>query len=100
MEKSLQSFCVKNKVPYNIFQKWYKDTREKVVEVQIDGLPIADSVESSKPFPQSQAVSERRNDNSVRIMIDIRMTNGMHIWQRNLNNSELKTLVEKLEGLC
>ena len=31
--ESLQSFCVKNKVPYNIFQKWYKDTRKKVVEV-------------------------------------------------------------------
>ena len=37
--ESLQSFCVKNKVPYNIFQKWYKDTRKKVVEVQIDGVP-------------------------------------------------------------
>ena len=31
--ESLQSFCVKNKVPYNIFQKWYRDTRKKVVEV-------------------------------------------------------------------
>ena len=31
--ESLQSFCVTNKVPYNIFQKWYKDTRKKVVEV-------------------------------------------------------------------
>lgn len=51
--ESLQSFCVKNKVPYNIFQKWYKDTRKKVVEVQIDGLLIADSGENSKPFPQS-----------------------------------------------
>lgn len=29
--ESLQSFCVKNKVPYNIFQKWFKDTRKKVV---------------------------------------------------------------------
>ena len=98
--ESLRSFCVKNKVPYNIFQKWYKDTRKKVVEVRMDGLPIADSGESSKPFSQSQAVSERRNDNPVRIMIDIRMTNGMHIRQRNLNYSELKTLVEKPEGLC
>ena len=58
--ESLQSFCVKNKVPYNIFQKWYKDIRKKVVEVQIDGIPVADSGESSKPFPRSQAVSERR----------------------------------------
>ena len=26
----LQSFCVKNKIPYKQFHKWYKDTREKV----------------------------------------------------------------------
>ena len=25
--ESIQSFCVKNKVPYNIFSKWYKDTQ-------------------------------------------------------------------------
>ena len=30
--ESLQSFCVKNKVPYNIFQKWFKDTWKKVVD--------------------------------------------------------------------
>ena len=28
-----------HKVPYNIFQKWFKDTRKKVVEVQVDGAP-------------------------------------------------------------
>ena len=28
--ESLQSFCMKHKVPYNIFQKWYKDTRKKI----------------------------------------------------------------------
>lgn len=35
----LKSFYVKNKVPYNIFQKWFKDIRKKVVEVQIDSVP-------------------------------------------------------------
>ena len=35
--QSLQSFCLNNNVPYNIFSKWYKDTRRKVVAVQIDG---------------------------------------------------------------
>lgn len=35
--KSLQSFCVKNKVPYNIFQKWFKNTCKNVVEVQVTG---------------------------------------------------------------
>ncbi len=33
------SFCKRNKVSYNIFQKWYKDTRNKIVEVQVDGIP-------------------------------------------------------------
>ena len=47
--ESLQSFCVKNKVPYNIFQKWYKDTRNKVVEVQIDGVPEIGRGEKPKP---------------------------------------------------
>ena len=37
--ESIQHFCVKNKVPYNIFSKWYKDTREQIVEVQVAGRP-------------------------------------------------------------
>ena len=37
--ESIQSFCVKNKVPYNIFSKWYKDTRKQIVEVKVDGRP-------------------------------------------------------------
>ena len=36
---SLQSFCLTNNVLYNIFYKWYKDTRRKIVEVQVDGVP-------------------------------------------------------------
>ena len=46
--ESLQSFCVKNKVPYNIFQKWFKDTRKKVVEVQVDGAPEITHEEKTK----------------------------------------------------
>lgn len=40
--ESVQSFCKRNKVPYNIFQKWYKDTHKKIVEVQVDGMPDAE----------------------------------------------------------
>ena len=36
--ESLQSFCVKNKVPYNIFQKWFKDTRRKVLKSKLMAL--------------------------------------------------------------
>ena len=32
---SIGQFCSRNKVPYNIFYKWYKDTRNKIVEVKV-----------------------------------------------------------------
>ncbi len=58
--ESLQSFCVKNKVPYNIFQKWYRDTRKKVVEVQVDGVPVIGHEEKSSAIDQPQPVSPGR----------------------------------------
>ena len=56
--ESLQSFCVKNKVPYNIFQKWYRDTRKKVVEVQVDGAPHIDR----RMPPADEQVGEQIDD--------------------------------------
>ena len=41
---SIEQFCSRNKVPYNIFYKWYKDTRNKIVEVKVDGKPSANPV--------------------------------------------------------
>ena len=29
--ESIQRFCHRNNVPYNLFEKWYKDTRHRVV---------------------------------------------------------------------
>ncbi len=81
----LQSFCVKNKVPYNIFQKWFKDTRKKVVEVRIDGAPVTSHEEKCKTDAQPQPVSQSRTDNPVRIWIDIRISNGLHLSQKNLS---------------
>ena len=98
--ESLQSFCVKNKVPYNIFQKWYKDTRKKVIEVQIDGVPEIGHEEKSKTSDQPQAASQSRKDNPVRIWIDIRISTGLHLSQKNLSYQDLVRMVEKLEGLC
>lgn len=27
------------KVPYNLFDKWYRDTRHRIVKVRFDGVP-------------------------------------------------------------
>ena len=98
--ESLQSFCVKNKVPYNIFQKWFKDTRKKVVEVQIDGAPVVSPEEQPAPVAHPASVSPLSTANPVRLWIDIRTSNGLHLSQKNLSYHDLVRMVEKLEVLC
>ena len=98
--ESLQSFCVKHKVPYNIFQKWFKDTRKQVVEVQVDGAPTITHEETTKTNDQPKSVSKSSTENPVRIWIDIRISNGLHLSQKNLSYQDLVRMVEKLEGLC
>ena len=94
---SIQDFCVRNKVPYNIFSKWYKDTRKEIVEVAVDGRP---SEEGASPAVPSHSRQQSAPSTPVRILVDIRMSNGLYITQKNLNYQELVKLVEKLEGLC
>lgn len=93
--ESILSFCNRNKVPYNLFEKWYKDTRHKLVPVQVEGRPSAEQsvIEEAPSAPKLML-------DSVRIMVDIRMTNGIHIQQRDLDFDGLKRLVGKLEVLC
>ena len=96
----LQSFCLKNKVPYDIFQKWFKDTRKKVVEVKVDGLPVEGGGKvETKPNVQFHDVSPTK-DKPVRIWVDIRISNGLHLSQKNLSYQDLIRMIEKLEGLC
>lgn len=92
---SIDQFCSRNKVPYNIFYKWYKDTRNKIVEVKVDGVPTSAQGESK----QEQTFTVTKSS-CVRILVELRMTNGLHISQKNLSYQELKQLIEKLEGLC
>ena len=93
---SIETFCLKNKVPYNIFSKWYKDTRQKIVEVSVDGLPSADSSPSSR----SPEVTPPKSQGTLRIMVDIAMSNGLRLSQKNLSYQDLRSLIEKLEVLC
>ncbi|WP_197080072.1 hypothetical protein [Bacteroides intestinalis] len=40
-----------NKVPYNLFDKWYKDTRKKLIPVQAFGTPPTDVVSKAASAP-------------------------------------------------
>ena len=114
--ESIQHFCERHKVPYNLFDKWYRDTRHKVVKVKVDGMPTAgpasgpslmesimDEIEphanpserkaewsEDNPKPGSVAYLDQHREeagqkDTVSIMVDIRMSNGMQIRHRNLS---------------
>ncbi len=48
---SIEQFCLAQKVPYNLFQKWYKDTRKKIIPVQVLGAPPIDKDSVEAPVP-------------------------------------------------
>lgn len=109
--ESIQAFCLRRNVPYNLFSKWYKDTRKKIVEVKGDGLPSPSSdtkpvkdgpnekkdalPQSSKPVPPaSPCVRE------TRIWIELRSSNGLHLTRKNMSYQDLVDMVGRLEGIC
>lgn len=94
---SIKQFCSRNKVPYNIFYKWYKDTRNKIVEVKVDGLAASCQKDPKEEAHLPEQSSTETKPSCVRILVELRMTNGLHISQKNLNYQELKQLIE---GLC
>ncbi len=95
--ESIQSFCERHKVPYNLFNKWYKDTRHKLVPVKVHNVPEGDSQEDS----HSEVSGMESGANAhLRILLDLRISNGLHIRQGNLSYDGLKRLVENLEVLC
>lgn len=49
---------------------------------------------------QPKPVSKSSTDYPVRIWIDIRISNGLHLSQKNLSYQDLVRMVEKLEVLC
>lgn len=109
--QSIQSFCLTNNVPYNIFSKWYKDTRRKVVAVQVDGRPTENCTEKlvqsdqdgnlvSNRMEEYPLSKDKAQNSTVRIWLELRMSNGLYLSRKNLSYQELVSMIEKLEGLC
>lgn len=69
----------------------------QVVEVDVSGRPSP--TETDKPKEEGQRQKEETLA-EVRILVDLCVSNGLHLRQKNLSYGQLKRLVEKLEGLC
>lgn len=110
--QSVQSFCLNNNVPYNIFSKWYRDTRRKVVPVQVDGRPTDEEPIEKEQSVQADSgnskelvatVPEKKNNSheeTPRIWVELHLSNGLYLSRKNLNYQGLRQMIEKLEGLC
>ena len=94
---SLQEFCSRNKVPFNLVNKWYKDTRHRIAEVRVAGAP-----QNHEDVPGNNVSDNNchRVGRPLRILLDLRMSNGMQIRRGGMSIEELKKPVSNLEVLC
>ena len=93
---SINDFCLRQGVPYNEFNKWFRKTHKAVVPVEIEGMPTQDSSE----MESSQFTLSNKKRSSGGILVSIQTRDGLHIRRGNLDYRGLVDLVEKLEGLC
>ena len=93
--ESIRNFCFRNEVPYNLFDKWYKDTRHHLVPVEVTGKPETTVKEKEKEKAVPNVTSKR----PLRVRVDFHLSNGLRIQQGNLTLSGLRQLVDRLEGL-
>lgn len=90
---SIEEYCLKQGVPINEFNKWFKDTHKRIHPIQVDGIPAKEDLKEKKQDPVS-------SQDSSRISITVSVSNGVFIKRKNLSYDGLQRFVEKLEGLC
>lgn len=115
---SMQAFCSMHNVPYNAFEKYLKLRRHfsDVHHVTVTDLPVENDLTTEEGpravISQASADAPVADDiipaaspaaagkERVRIMIHIRMGNGMEVSKKNMDYQELHELIGKLEALC
>jgi len=99
---SINEFCLRQGVPYNEFNKWFRKTHKAVVPVKVEGMPGYDD-ERDDEFSEMESSASKLSNNkrsSGGILVIIQTRDGLHIRRGNLDYRGLVDLVEKLEGLC
>ncbi len=66
----------------------------------MDGHPSSCQKDPKEEAHLPEQSTTEEKSSCVRILVELRMTNGLHVSQKNLNYQELKRLTEKLEDLC
>jgi hypothetical protein len=79
---SIEEFCLKQGVPVNEFNKWYRDTHKRIHPIQVSGVPTSETKQGAS---EDQAPSKE----SVRIAVTICMSNGVFVKRKNLSYESL-----------
>jgi len=94
---SIQAYCSRNNVPYKVLEKWIRDIYKRVVPVQIAGAPEELKIEN--PRPTETAPKKKTSNEDVSIKINIVTSYGMKLSRDGLDYRNLRTYIERLEGL-
>lgn len=97
---SINSFCISNNIPYTAFYDWFKKTQKKVVPVEVEGIPEELIQAGNEEQDVTKGKPKRTTPHKGSIMVTIKTREGLCIQKKGLDYQGLKTLVEKLEGLC
>ena len=73
--------CLKQGVPVNEFNKWFKDTHKRIRPIQVDGIPSVEAKVSSGDVPVA------KDGNPVRIAVTICMSNGVLVKRKDFRDS-------------
>lgn len=96
---SIEQFCIQQGVPYQVFNKWFRDRKKRIVPVEIVGRE-----EEPKPDETSKVESPKASkapeDMPCVKYVKLVFGNELKVEKKNLAYQGLKELVEKLEGLC
>ena len=83
---SIEEFCLKQGVPVNEFNKWFRDTHKRIHPIQVCGVPTSETKQGAS---EDQAPSKE----SVRIAVTICMSNGVFVKRKNLSYESLLKFV-------
>lgn len=93
---SIEQFCIKQGVPSQVFNKWFRNRKKRIVPVEIVGRE-----EDPKPEAETNGKEATAPKKVARLKyIKLVFGNELRIEKKNLSYHEFKELVEKLEGLC
>ena len=93
---SIEQFCIKQGLPYQVFNKWFRNRKKRIVPVEIVGRD-----EEPKPEVGAEEKKTKHPERKACVKyVKLVFGNELRIEKKNLSYQELKELVEKLEGLC